>query len=332
MVTSTMNPVANRNAAIESVRDLYSSMLRIRRVEETISRRYLEWQMRCPVHLSIGQEGVSSGVCLALKPTDWVFSGHRAHGAYLAKGGNLVAMLAEMYGRVTGCSSGIGGSMHLLDTRAGFMGAVPIVAATIPIAVGAAWGARLAGDNRVVAACFGDGAFEEGVMHEAMGFAVLHRLPVLFVCENNLYACQTSLAARQSPRSMHAIAAAHGCQVAHGDGNDALFVAETAARAVALARAGEGPWFLEFDTYRWLEHCGPNDDDALGYRPAGELAEWQARCPVARLAAQLRSQGVSASWFDQVEAEIAAEIEAAFAAALAGARPEFAALEGYLHG
>ncbi|MEW5769668.1 MAG: thiamine pyrophosphate-dependent dehydrogenase E1 component subunit alpha [Pseudomonadota bacterium] len=306
-------------------------MLRIRRLEEAIARRYTEWEMRCPVHLCIGQEAIAVGVCEALRRDDQVFSGHRAHGHYLAKGGAMTPMLAEMYGRATGCCGGIGGSMHLIDRAAGFMGAVPIVAATIPIAVGAAWAAALKGDERVVAVFFGDGAFEEGVVHESIAFAVLHRLPVLFVCENNHYACQTPLGTRRGS-AMHAVAAAQGCQVVTGDGNDVDFVAAAAARAAASARVGEGPWFLEFETYRWLEHCGPNDDDGLGYRPAGELAAWQARCPLAAQARALRAAGVAEDWFAAVEAELTAEIEAAFAAARAAPLPDYARMEGLVHG
>lgn len=169
-------------------------------------------------------------------------------------------------------------------------------------------------------------------MHEAMGFAALHRLPVLFVCENNGYASQTPLNQRQGVRNMHDIAAAHGCQVAHGDGNDVQFVAQIAARAVASSRAGEGPWFLEFDTYRWREHCGPNDDDVLGYRPLGELADWQGRCPINRQAARLSETGNPQSWFEDMEVEITEEIAAAFSVARTGAFLDFTSLDGYQNG
>ena len=168
---------------------LYRAMLRIRRVEEAIAERYAAQEMRCPVHLSIGQEAVAAGVCAALMQQDGVFSNHRAHAHYLAKGGDLTAMLAEIYGKAEGCCKGIGGSMHMIDLSAGFMGAVPIVGATVPLAVGAAWAARLRGEDRVIAVFFGDGTFEEGAVYESINFAVLHSLPVLFVCENNLYAC-----------------------------------------------------------------------------------------------------------------------------------------------
>lgn len=316
---------------MSEIRDLYRVMLRIRRVEEAIAERYAAQEMRCPVHLSIGQEGVAAGVCAVLRPDDGVFSNHRAHAHYLAKGGNLVAMLAEIYGMAAGCCRGIGGSMHIVDLAAGFMGAVPIVGATVPLAVGAAWAARLKREDRVIVVFFGDGTFEEGVVHESINFAVLHRLPVLFVCENNLYACYTRLSTRQAQRPIHGIAAAHGCTVMTANGNDALTVRDVAQKAVVALRAGSVPVFLECSTYRWREHCGPNMDDDLGYRPGGELAHWESACPVNRLATELRTQPGGEDFMVQVQREIATEIDVAFATALAGELPRSADLPGYLY-
>jgi pyruvate dehydrogenase E1 component alpha subunit len=316
----------------QRIRTLYRAVLRIRRIEEAIAVRYPAQEMRCPVHLSIGQEGVAVGICSALTIRDGVFSGHRAHAHYLAKGGNLTAMLAELYGLESGCCRGVGGSMHMIDLEAGFLGAVPIVGATVPIAVGAAWAARLRGEDRVIAVFFGDGTFEEGVVHESVNFAVLHNLPVLFVCENNLYACYTRLSSRQPQRPIHGIAAAHGCSVLTADGNDTLAVAEAAQTAVASLRTGQAPVFIECPTYRWREHCGPNMDDDLGYRPHGELAHWQTGCPLDRLSSELRAMPNGAEYIDRMELEIKSEIDAAFAAALAGRLPSAADLPGYLHG
>ena len=165
--------------------DMLRAMTRIRMVEEEIAKRYPEQQMRCPVHLSIGQEAAAVGVCSALQSTDWAFSGHRNHAHYLAKGGNLKAMLAEIYGKATGCCGGKGGSMHLTDQNAGFIGATPIVGSTVPIAVGAALTAQREGNGRVVVVFLGDGAMEAGVVHESLNFAALKKLPILFACENN---------------------------------------------------------------------------------------------------------------------------------------------------
>lgn len=312
-------------------RRLYREMLRIRRIEEAIAERYPEQEMRCPVHLSIGQEAVAVGVCAALSRDDGVYSNHRAHAHYLAKGGDLKAMLAEIYGMEEGCCRGIGGSMHMIAPSAGFLGAVPIVGATLPLAVGAAWAARLQGRDRIIAVFFGDGTFEEGVMHESINFAVLHSLPVLFVCENNLYACYTRLSTRQPDRSIHGIAAAHGCRVMTANGNDVDAVFAAASEATGKLRAGGAPVFLECETYRWREHCGPNWDDDLGYRPPGELADWQDRCPLRRLGESLEKEAGGTEFIAQAEREIVAEIAEAFAFATGGTRPDGSQLDGYIH-
>lgn len=310
---------------------LYRSMLRIRRIEEAIAERYGAQEMRCPVHLSIGQEAVAVGVCAALKLDDGVFSGHRAHAHYLAKGGDLKAMIAEIYGLEGGCCRGVGGSMHLIDLTVGFLGAVPIVGATVPLAVGAAWAAKLRHEDRVIVVFFGDGTFEEGVVHESINFAVLHKLPILFVCENNLYACYTRLSDRQPDRSIHGVAAAHGCQTFTAQGSDVQAVYDATRTAVASLRAGGVPAFLECPTYRWREHCGPNLDDNLGYRPSGELADWESACPVNRTAMLLSASTEGAGFVAQAEREVVVEIEAAFAAALASPLPQPADLPGYLY-
>lgn len=310
---------------------LYRDMLRIRRVEEAIAQRYAEQEMRCPTHLCIGQEAVCAAICAELTAHDYVFSNHRAHGHYLAKGGSLEGMIAELYGKASGCCRGIGGSMHLIDPQAGFLGAVPIVASTIPLAVGAAWAARLKGESRVAIAFFGDGAFEEGVVHESLIFATLHQLPVIFVCENNLYSVYTRIDERQPARPINGVAAAHGCHTGTADGNDIEAVHAVAAEAIARARSGQGPAFLEFATYRWLEHCGPNYDDHLNYRPTEELPAWQARCPVRLLSEKLRTLGSEPSFFKAAEAEIAEEIAQAFAVALSSPPPRYQDLVSYLH-
>ncbi|HEY8094809.1 MAG TPA: thiamine pyrophosphate-dependent dehydrogenase E1 component subunit alpha [Methylobacter sp.] len=321
----------NKPASINRIESLYRTVLRIRRVEEAIAERYVEQEMRCPVHLSIGQEAVAAGVCAALTRQDGVFSGHRAHAHYLAKGGDLTAMLAEIYGKAEGCCKGIGGSMHMIDLAAGFLGAVPIVGATVPLAVGAAWAARLRGEDKVIVVFFGDGTFEEGAVYESINFAVLHRLPVLFVCENNLYACYTRLPTRQPDRSIHAVAAACGCKAVTADGNDALAVFDAASSAVADLRAGSHPVFLECSTYRWREHCGPNIDDDLGYRPQAEVASWTAACPVDRLATMLNAIPGHQNFMANTDREITEEIDTAFAKALAGGIPQQADLPGYLY-
>ena len=304
-------------------------MLRIRRVEEGIAADYSNQQMRCPVHLCIGQEAVAAGVCDLLDRDDQVLSTHRAHGHYLAKGGDLPAMLAEMHGKATGCASGMGGSMHLVDLRAGFMGAAPIVGSTIPIAVGVAFGAVLRSERRVVVAFFGEGATEEGAFHEALNFAALKQLPVLFVCENNLYSVYSPMAVRQPvARSICRLAEAHGVTAIAGDGNDALEVRQRAGAALGRIRSGGGPALLEFSTYRWREHCGPNYDNNLGYRTEDEFHRWQALCPLERL----RKRGIGEGAFDDADViRWTAEVDAEFAAALRFAKQsEFPASETML--
>ena len=296
----------------------HRAMLRIRLVEQAIADRYVEQQMRCPMHLCIGQEAIAVGVCAALQPDDKVFSNHRAHGHYLAKGGSLKAMLAELYGRATGCCGGRGGSMHLIDLDVGFMGATPIVGGTVPLAVGSAWAARLQRQPRVTVVFFGDGCFEEGVVHESLNFAALHKLPIVFVCENNQFSVYTRLNERQPDRPIYPIAAAHGLTASSGNGNDLDAVLGLARAAIGRARAGAGPQFLELHTYRWREHCGPNFDDNLGYRSDAEVSAGLAECPILAHGHQLAAAqpGFSAIRARQ-EADICAEIEEAFSFALA---------------
>ena len=308
--------------------DLYRSMLLIRRVEERIVDEYAAQEMRCPVHLCIGQEAVAAGVCAALAPGDKVMSGHRSHGHYLAKGGDLPAMIAEIYGKVTGCSRGKGGSMHLIDLACGFLGSAPIVASTIPIAVGTAFSAKMRGENRITTVFFGDAAVETGAFHESVNFALVHALPVLFVCEDNLYSVYTPMAPRQpAGRGLAALATGMGIAARKGDGNDAEAVHRLAVEAVATIRSGNGPVFLEYSTYRWREHCGPLYDNDIGYRTEAEFREWQARCPVARAREALIGRNESVAVLDRLEADIDRDVDAAFEAAKAAPFP--AAHEAY---
>lgn len=260
--------------------DLYRNMLRIRRIEEALADKYQEQEMRCPMHLCIGQEAIAAGVSIHLEKRDGVFSNHRAHGHYLAKGGDLNKMVAEFYGRSTGCCGGRGGSMHLIDRSAGFLGSTPIVGGTVPIAVGNAWARKLNSEQSVCVVYFGDGCFEEGVVHESLNFSALHNLPIVFVCENNRYSVYTDLEKRQPNRPIFCLAEAHGVTAYEGDGNDVMAVQEIARNAIHKARTGIGPQFIEFKTHRWREHCGPYFDDDLGYRDEGELDYWLDRCPI----------------------------------------------------
>jgi pyruvate dehydrogenase E1 component alpha subunit len=289
---------------------LYRQMVRIRAVEEEIASRYPQGEMRCPVHLSIGQEAVAVGVCTALRTSDQIVSTHRCHAHYLAKGGNLPAMIAEIYGRATGCCGGRGGSMHLFDDAAGVMCSLPIVGSSIPIAVGSALAAQMRGDDEVTVVLIGDAAIEEGAFHESANFAALRKLPVIFVCENNLYAVYTNIEQRQPPRPLTRLSEPFGMPSFHGDGNDVLAVKELTEQAVTRARSGDGPTFLVLDTYRWREHCGPAFDNHIGYRAEAEFLAWQKKCPINRLHGRLADAGaiepaIEAKMKDEIEREIA---------------------------
>lgn len=274
-------------------RDLFRSMLKVRLVEERIQKLYPEGDMRCPTHLSLGQEAVAAGTCAALEPQDYVISAHRSHAHYIARGGSISPMFAELYGKADGCASGKGGSMHLIDLSVNFLGCVPIVGSTIPIGVGAAFGAVMRRDGALSAVYFGDGAAETGVFHESLNFAAARKLPVLFVCENNLYSVNTPLAPRQPlTRTITDLALGHGIKASQHDGQDVEIVYEAARGAVDAIRRGEGPVLLEFMTYRWAEHCGPLEDLHLGYRSQAEFDSWLARCPVALHRASLSAEGL----------------------------------------
>ncbi|TDR78460.1 thiamine pyrophosphate-dependent dehydrogenase E1 component subunit alpha [Paludibacterium purpuratum] len=299
---------------------LYRAMLRIRMVEEEIARRYPEQQMRCPVHLSIGQEAPAAAFGLALSADDRAMSTHRSHAHYLGKGGDLEKMIAELYGKSTGCCGGRGGSMHLSDERAGFLASTAIVGNSIPVGVGVALAQQLRGESALTCVFLGDGATEEGAFYEAANFAALRHLPVLFVCENNLYSVYSPLSKRQpAERDLCTLARALGVPAEQVDGNDAQAVLAVAQRAAAEIRAGGGPRFIECMTYRWREHCGPHFDDDLGYRPTGELAAWQDRDPLPRLAAELALTDTDRQ---AMIAEIGAEIDRAFELALAAPYPD----------
>jgi TPP-dependent pyruvate/acetoin dehydrogenase alpha subunit len=261
--------------------ELQAAMLRIRLVEESIANKYSEQKMRCPTHLSIGQEAIAVGVCSNLTNEDQVLSTHRAHAHYLAKGGCLNSMLAEIYGKVTGCSKGMGGSMHLIDKSVGFMGSTAIVGNTIPVAVGSALAMKIKNKKSLSCVFFGDGATEEGVFYESINFAIVRNLPVLFICENNLYSVYSGLEVRQpKERRIFEMVRAAGIEANHGDGNNVLEVSSLVKAAKDKILLGEGPQFLEFDTYRWREHCGPNYDNDIGYREEKEFLEWKKRDPL----------------------------------------------------
>ena len=298
-------------------------MKRIRLVEEEIARRYPEGAMRCPTHLSVGQEAVAAAVGLALKHKDMAVSGHRAHAHYLGKGGDLKAMLAEIYGKATGCSLGKGGSMHLIDESVGFMGSTAIVGGTVPIGVGLAYGMKVKKTDQVSCVFHGDAVVETGAFFESVNFAVVKKLPVLFVCENNLYSVYSPLSVRQPEgRSIAAMVSGLGMPAYSGDGNDVAAVHAKVSELVSEIRAGGGPRFVEFSTYRWLEHCGPSYDNGIGYRSESEFLEWQAREPIVCFERMmLDNSTITAAELQLMNDNIALEVEEAFTFAEASPMP-----------
>jgi len=296
---------------------LFETLYRIRRVEEEVARIYPTDRIKSPVHLSIGQEAVSVGVCMALQQDDIVFGTYRGHALYLAKGGDLKKMFAELYGKATGCAKGKGGSMHLVDVEHGVMVTSAVVGTTIPNAVGYALAARLQQRNIVVASFFGDGAVEEGVFQESLNFAALKGIPILFVCENNEYAIHSPRPTRQANLDICARVEATGVPAIRLESDDAVQVYEHAAARIRDMREGRsGPQFMECPTYRWKEHVGPNEDFKHGYRRVSEAEPWmaadQARLLGERLASAVRQQ---------IETRVEAEIREAIAFAEASPWP-----------
>lgn len=289
-------------------------MKKIRLTEETIAARYSEWKMRCPTHLCTGQEAVGAAVGLALRKDDFAVSTHRAHGHYLGKDGDLNKMIAEIYGKITGCSRGKGGSMHLIDQDVGFMGSTAIVGGTIPVGVGLGLSINLHETDQVICIFFGDGATEEGVFYESLNFSALKKLPVLFICENNFYSVYSPLKVRQpGSRKIYEMVEAIGVPGEYGNGNDAVEVYEKVTVAIDSIRQGKGPRFFEFDTYRWREHCGPNFDNDLGYRTEEEYLFWKEKDPVKLLESQILDQRIMGQAdIQKMESAIQKEIDAAF--------------------
>ena len=255
---------------------LFYEILRIREIEKSIASNYDKQKMRCPVHLSIGQESIAVGICGNLQKSDEVVTAHRSHAHYLAKGGNLKEMIAELHGKVSGCARGKGGSMHLMDLKANVVAAVPIVGSTIPIGVGKAWANKLKNKKKLVVIFFGDGATEEGVFYESLDFASLHNLRVLFVCENNKYSVYSDLSKRQSSnRSIKKIAKAIGIESIKLNDHNLFKVYEYSKKIINKIKKTSKPFLLEIDTFRQVEHCGPNEDDHLKYRSISQINYWK---------------------------------------------------------
>jgi pyruvate dehydrogenase E1 component alpha subunit len=302
---------------------LYRSMLRIRIVEEEIEKRYHEDQMKTPIHLVIGQEATSVGCCAALTDADLLYSSHRTHGNYLAKGGDLKAMLSEMFCRANGCAGSRGGSMHLIDKKVGMAGTSAVVGGAIPIATGAALATKMQRLSRVCVVFLGEAGAEEGVTSESLNFAALKQLPVIYFCENNFYSVQSPLATRQHPgRVVWKWAASYGMPAVHIDGTNVLAVYEAAKEAVKRAREGGGPTFIEAPVYRFRAHGGAGDDSKTGYRDVAEREAWEQFCPIKTYREFLERAGkLDAPAHDRMAKEILAETLAAFDHAMKSPNP-----------
>jgi pyruvate dehydrogenase E1 component alpha subunit len=274
------------NYSKELLLALYKTMLRIRICEESFVEPILNGEIRCPVHLYSGEEAVATGVCANLEKTDYIFGTHRSHGHFLAKGGSMKELAAEIYGKETGCSRGRGGSMHLIDIENGMLGAAPIVGGTISLALGSALSTFVRNDKRVTVAFFGDGATGEGALHESLNFASLKNLPLIFVCENNLYSTHMPILEIRNNENIYEIANPYKIPTYRIDGNDVLKVYETAKEATTICRSGNGPVFIETLTYRFRGHVGPDDNiqgSHTDIRPKEEIEKWIKYDPIQNL-------------------------------------------------
>jgi pyruvate dehydrogenase E1 component alpha subunit len=304
---------------------LYRSMLRIRLFEESLVKPILKREIQTPCHLYSGQEAVAVGLCAALSNDDYLFGNHRSHGHYLAKGGDLKALAAEIYCRDTGCSRGRGGSMHLIDPEVGMMGSAPIVAGTISLAVGAALASSIRKDGLVAVCFFGDGATGEGVLYESLNFSALRKLPIIFACENNFYATHMPIQECRVNQAIRRIAEPFCIDNYEVDGNDVLKVYTAGLQAVETCRKGKGPVFMELLTYRYRGHVGP-DDNIQGIhtdiRPREEVALWMQRDPIKKFERCLTEYGlISENEQQGIRDEIANEVRDAIDFATHGAGP-----------
>lgn len=298
---------------------MYETMLRIRRFEEVVGDYVLKGEIQTPCHLYIGEEAVATGVCLALKKEDYIFGTHRSHGHYIAKGGDIKKLMAEIFCKKTGCSGGKGGSMHVIASEVGLLGTAAIVAASIPIAVGAALSSNIKRQNRVSVSFFGDGAVNEGVFYEALNFASLKKLPVIFICENNLYSTHMPIRETLADTNIAKKAKVFNMPGIQIDGNDVTKVYQTTKAAVNRARKGGGPTLIECKTYRWRGHVGPQDDLDKGLRTKKELDSWIKKCPIKRLEKVLK---ISKIQKEKIAKKIEKEIEEAVIFAKRSPYPE----------
>ena len=285
----------------------------IRILELEISKRYSEGKMRCPVHLSIGQEGVPAALSLLLNKKDFAVSTHRAHAHYISKGGSIKRMIAEIYGKSTGCSGGKGGSMHLTDKKKGFMGSSSIVGNSIPIGVGLGLSLKLKKSKNLSIIYLGDGAVETGAFFESVNFSIIKKLPVIFICENNLYSVYTPIKDRQPQnRKIYKMVSGLGIKSYCFDGSKPFSFFKKLEKIVNETRQKSEPCFIEFSTYRYLEHCGPFNDDNLNYRPKRELDKWNKKDPYIVLKSILEKDDKIKNHIKNIEKKNIKTVDSAF--------------------
>ena len=299
----------------------YSKLYKIRETELRIAEEYPNQEMRCPVHLSIGQEAPAAAVNIFLKKNDFAISYHRAHAHYIAKDGDLKKMIAEIYGKESGCSSGAGGSMHLIDLKKKFLGSTAIVSSSIPVGVGYAYSMKYYNNDSRICIYIGDASCEEGVFFESLNFAILKKLPILFFCENNKYSVYSSLEQRQPKnRKLYKLAKSFGIESFHLNSKDPIKFCSNLKKIMMIKK----PLFIEVDTYRYYEHCGPNKDDNLNYRPKKEVEFWTKRDPVELTEKYLlKNKVIEKKDLIKIKRKISKEISDAFIFAKKSKKPSY---------
>lgn len=317
------------------LKDLYRTMLRIRVCEESLVEPINNGDVKCPCHLYSGQEAVAAGVCAALDEKDYIFGNHRSHGHYLAKGGSMQELIAEIYGKETGCSRGRGGSMHLTAMDIGVLGSAPIVAGTISLAVGAALASRIRKEKKVTVSFFGDGSTGEGVLYESLNFSALHKLPIIFVCENNFYSTHLPIRECRPNENISKVGDMFCLTSYRIDGNDVLSVYETSKKAVDLCKQGKGPVFIECTTYRLRGHVGA-DDNVQGthtdIRPKEEIEKWKKQDPVKKFEKVLiKNKILTVDDIKVIKQKVEKEVDAAYVFANNSPYPETNQLMEYVY-
>ena len=314
---------------------LYMTMLRIRLCEESLVEPIRTGKVRCPVHLYSGEEAIATGICAALSKEDYIFGTHRSHGHYLAKSGGMKELIAEIYGKASGCSRGRGGSMHVIEPGKGVMGATPIVASTISLALGAALASKIRGDGKISVSFFGDGATGVGVLYESLNFAALKRLPILFVCENNFYSTHLPIRECRPNTDIFDIGNPFDIVSFKVDGNNVLEVYEISQKAVEILKNNNGPVFLECITYRLRGHVGP-DDNIQGthtdIRPKEEIEEWHQKDPIINFEKYFLGNNVlKKTDIEEIRKHVEKEVEEAHLFAENSPYPEESELTKYVY-